>query len=94
MENTHQANLEYDADLVLSSTVKEMLAKACDICAGCHRKLFPIRSVGFDVALSPQGPVIIEANYNWDIELLYRVIQDLRDNSLGALWLKELYESD
>lgn len=90
---THQANLKYDTGLVLSSTIKKMLARACDLCAGCHKKLFPIRSVGFDVALSPQGPVIIEANYNWDIELLFRVIRDLKNNSSGALWLKELYES-
>ena len=32
-----------------------------------HAKLPDIRSIGWDVAITPNGPVLIEGNDNWEI---------------------------
>jgi hypothetical protein len=84
------ASLEYDPALHVPGPVKQLVAKACRMGVDCHKALFTTQSVGFDFALTGEGPVFIEANYNWDIELLYRVIPDLTADNPGAQWLREL----
>jgi hypothetical protein len=32
-----------------------------------HRRLYGIRSIGWDIAIGPHGPVIIEGNDNWEL---------------------------
>jgi hypothetical protein len=32
-----------------------------------HRRLYGIRSIGWDIAIGPDGPVIIEGNDNWEL---------------------------
>jgi len=39
---------------------------ACDMVKEAAYKLLPIRAIGWDVALTPSGPCIIEANIWWD----------------------------
>ena len=34
--------------------------------------LFPLGSLGWDIAVSTEGPVIIEANHGWDFRRIYR----------------------
>lgn len=40
--------------------------RACDMVKEAAYKFLPIRTIGWDVALSPGGPYIIEANVWWD----------------------------
>ena len=82
--------LKYDPGLIIPETMKSLLTEAVTLCIACHRTLFPIKSVGFDLALTPNGPVIIEANYNWNIEHLYRINAGPEDRSPSGFWLKEL----
>lgn len=35
-----------------------------------HRYFYGIRHIGWDVAITPNGPVVIEGNDNWEISLL------------------------
>lgn len=35
-----------------------------------HKKLYGIHSIGFDVAITDEGPVLIEGNDNWEISLM------------------------
>ena len=44
--------------------------EAAGLAMSAHR-LFPsLRTVGWDVAVTPDGPVLIEGNHNWDMEML------------------------
>lgn len=38
-----------------------------DLVRRVHEKLPDIRSIGWDVAITPEGPVLIEGNDNWEI---------------------------
>ena len=78
-------------DQVISDELKLMMRTAINYCVLAHHKLLNLRSVSFDVILSEEGPVILEANYNWSVEMLYNVIQtdpfDQDDMHPAAQWL-------
>ncbi|HTV00203.1 MAG TPA: sugar-transfer associated ATP-grasp domain-containing protein [Luteitalea sp.] len=40
-----------------------------DLCIRAHRTFASHFSVGWDVALTTHGPVLVEGNYNWDVVL-------------------------
>lgn len=76
---------------ILSNPLKQALKQAIAICLQAHTALLAIRSVSFDVIISSTGPVILEANYNWSIELLYHVIDMNKPASHpAAYWLSAL----
>ncbi|MDF1678445.1 MAG: hypothetical protein P1U32_07115 [Legionellaceae bacterium] len=59
---------------IVSDALKEALRKAIRYCTKAHLTLLDLNSVSFDVILSKNGPVILEANYNWSVETLYQSI--------------------
>lgn len=40
--------------------------EACQLVVDTAPKFLPLRAIGWDVALTPQGPVILEGNSQWD----------------------------
>lgn len=40
--------------------------KACELAIHTAQKFSPIRTIGWDIAVTPNGPVIIEGNITWD----------------------------
>ena len=36
-----------------------------------HKHLYNIRSIGWDSAITPEGPVFIEGNDNWEIQSIH-----------------------
>lgn len=40
--------------------------ESCDLCVSAARAFLPMRCLGWDVAATPDGPVIVEANMWWD----------------------------
>jgi len=76
---------------VIPETLKKELKHAIAICLEAHTALLAVRSVSFDVIISSTGPVILEANYNWSIELLYHVIDVSKPASHPAAhWLESI----
>lgn len=44
--------------------------KAVELCVKAHQVLRDIPAIGWDVAITPEGPVMIEGNDNWEISLM------------------------
>jgi len=74
--------------------LKNELKQAIAISLKAHQALLSVRTASFDVILSSTGPVILEANYNWSVELLYHVI-DINKPALhpAARWLQHIMVS-
>ena len=43
--------------------------EALDLCLQAHRVFSEFPSVGWDVAITPDGPVLLEGNHDWDVAL-------------------------
>ena len=67
--------------MIISTELKQLLRTGIDYCIEAHHQLLDLRSVAFDLIIGESGPLILEANYNWSIEMLYYVI-DLASNEV------------
>lgn len=77
-------------NIELSQNLKNKIKRASNMCIEAHSKL-NIRAIAFDLIISTNEPIIIEANYNWDIEILYRIFQPNENKLLPAKeWLENL----
>ena len=86
--------VNYDMQITIPQLLKQMIQEAVQHCATAHKALFDVKSIAFDVAFGKEGVVIIEANYNWDIEMLYRTVSlPLQSDKTGlaANWLREIF---
>lgn len=84
-------NLSDEPYPAISDAIKKELKHAITLCLEAHKALLAVRSVSFDVILSKTGPIILEANYNWSIELLYNVIDMNQPASHpAAYWLENI----
>lgn len=45
-------------------------SKAVELCKRAHLTLKEIPAIGWDIAITPEGPTIIEGNDNWEISLM------------------------
>lgn len=70
------------ATLPYWAEVKDMVERAA-------LALRPLRSIGWDVAIGAGGPVVIEANHDYDIGMLQDVVGGLRETPLGRLLARE-----
>lgn len=62
--------------------------EALNMCLRAHDVVFAaFPGIGWDVAITPQGPTLIEGNWNWSEELL----QLAHDRPLGATRLPDCY---
>lgn len=79
-------------DVIITETLKEMLLESIDYCKLAHAQLLDLNTASFDMIISENGPVMIEANYNWSIELLYFVIDplDKQTSHPAAVWLNKV----
>ncbi|MFH1728810.1 MAG: hypothetical protein ABIA04_10395 [Pseudomonadota bacterium] len=64
------SELKYNKDIIISQNLRKLISTAVDYCIKVHENLINLKSVAFDLALTDRGPIIIEANYNWNIELI------------------------
>lgn len=64
-----KAKCHPDSHVEFQTFVVPYYQEAIDMVKRFHRLLSGIHSIGWDVAISPQGPVFIEGNDNWEISL-------------------------
>ncbi|APA83025.1 hypothetical protein [Francisella tularensis] len=89
---TNISELDYKVkfeNIKFPETLKQKIKAAINKCIKAHEQL-NIRAIAFDVILSPNDAVIIEANYNWDIEILYRAFGHNNKDHIAKLWLENL----
>lgn len=77
--NTHP-DTEVTFDKIKIPFYEECKALCCEF----HQKL-AIHSIGWDVAITPDGPVIIEGNDNWEISLMQVPCGPLRTKFIQKL---------
>ena len=58
--------------------------EVCGLVKAAAGLFLPIRSIGWDVAIGPNGPVIIEGNIWWDPHNQHRTMDRIRDCLGGA----------
>ena len=72
---------------------KEAVEMACSL----HRYFYGIHSIGWDVAITPSGPVFLEGNNSWEIPtlqvfdkgLIQRYNHSLEQEDIGSVILQE-----
>jgi hypothetical protein len=55
-----------DSGITLLGYQLPFFQESLELVSRCHRYLYGIHSIGWDVAITPEGPVLIEANEDWD----------------------------
>jgi len=58
--------------------------EACDLVIDLHQYFYGIRSIGWDIALTPDGPTILEGNDDWDISMIQKYFKDELFNILSV----------
>ena len=87
----------YNSNIEIPHLLKQMIQEAVNYCVTAHEAFFDVKSIAFDVAFDTKGVMLIEANYNWDIEILYQTLPlplspDTTQRS--AKWLREIFLLD
>ncbi len=90
-----KTKVKYQKDIRISLALKQLISDSIEFSLIAHKSLLNLKSVAFDLALTPNGPIMIEANYNWNIELLYNVINTepltYDENISASMWIKEIF---
>ncbi|WP_187147853.1 sugar-transfer associated ATP-grasp domain-containing protein [Halorhodospira halophila] len=90
-----------DSGAVLGGVKIPFWTSVLQVAEAAHRDVFPgVRTIGWDIAISPQGPYLIEGNWDWgchraawvEPEIIGRV-RDFAENVVAAEALGESYAS-
>lgn len=82
-----KTNVHPDTKIVFKEFEVPMYADALRLVCTAHKFFYNVRAIGWDVAISENGPVIIEGNDNWEISL-----QQACDKPLKKQWLDAMAE--
>ena len=74
-----------DTKIKFSTYKAPELEKVLEIACKAHKVFYGIRAIGWDIAISENGPVFIEGNDNWEISLMQAC-----DRPLKAAWLQAI----
>lgn len=77
-----KVNCHPDTGIRFSEFEVPMFEQAKELVCNAHKSLYGVHSIGWDVAFTQNGPVLIEGNDNWEISL-----QQACDRPLKADWL-------
>ena len=68
-----------DTGVVFSSFTIPYYKEAVELACRAHRAFYRVGSIGWDIAITPDGPVFIEGNDNWEIQSFQALYGGLRD---------------
>lgn len=74
-----------DTGIAFSEFQIPMYDQVVELVLRAHRQLYLMHSIGWDIALTEQGPVIIEGNDNWEISLMQACDRPLKQEWLDAI---------
>ena len=74
-----------DSGVRFSDFKVPMLEEAIALVLNLHRYFYNIHSIGWDVALTPEGPVVVEGNENWDMGLAQACDRPLRKEFMDSI---------
>ena len=75
-----KADRHPDTGIVFSEFTVPEYSEAAALCVRAHKLLDGIHSIGWDVALPEDGPVLIEGNDNWEITLMQACDRPLKES--------------
>lgn len=78
-----KATVHPDTNIVFSEFVIPQYNACIDTVVQAHKLFYNTRFIGWDVAITNEGPVIIEGNDNWELSLMQAA-----DRPLRAEWEK------
>ena len=58
-----------DTGVIFSDFKVPQYKEACELACKAHRAFYNIRAIGWDIAITENGPMFIEGNDNWEISL-------------------------
>lgn len=74
-----------DTGIAFSDFQIPMYDQIVDLVLHAHKQLYLMHSIGWDVAVTDQGPVIIEGNDNWEISLMQACDRPLKKEWMDAI---------
>lgn len=66
-------NIHPDSKTVFSDFKIPYFDEAISLVKKAHEALYTIHSIGWDVAITPSGPILIEGNDNWEIQSIQAI---------------------
>jgi len=80
-----KTNIHPDSKIVLSQFKVPMFDSALKMACRAHKFFYNIRAIGWDIAISENGPVFIEGNDNWEISLMQACDRPLKKEWMIAV---------
>jgi len=71
-----------DTDIVLKGYHIPYLQESISMAISLHKKFSTVHSIGWDIAITTDGPVFIEGNDNWEISLMQACSYGLKKEML------------
>lgn len=65
-----KTNIHPDSGVIFKDYEIPFFAEAKDLVQRYHMRLKNVHSIGWDIAITPEGPCIIEGNDNWEISVV------------------------
>ena len=80
-----KTDIHPDSKIVLNQFKVPMYKEALEMACKAHRFFYNVRAIGWDVAISEDGPVFIEGNDNWEISLMQVCDRPLKKEWIDAM---------
>ena len=74
-----------ETNIVFENFVVPYFRQAVEMACQLHRYFYGIHSIGWDIAITPTGPIFIEGNDNWEISMHQALEGPLKEKFMGLL---------